>query len=168
MLWNIGLPSWVIQDGNYGDFEKGQVAEFAVEFTQLQRVEAGIEGRTKARLGSDGVYDVAGQLVLRTAKITVVDIGLLVFNDAVNFKIPGDSAWFETRVELGIDFFVYFEELSKISGVPPLIYTWRVDSIVRLGQEVPRTDAWNEDSHYTLRCELMPNEPKYTSATAAP
>lgn len=28
----IGLDSWIIQDGNYGDFHRGQEATFAVEF----------------------------------------------------------------------------------------------------------------------------------------
>jgi hypothetical protein len=30
--WQIGLSSWIIQDGNYGDFETGQVLGFALEF----------------------------------------------------------------------------------------------------------------------------------------
>jgi hypothetical protein len=27
--WEIGLSSWIIQDGNYADFKAGQQAEFA-------------------------------------------------------------------------------------------------------------------------------------------
>ena len=30
--WMIGLDSWVIQDGNYPDFETGQRTDFALEF----------------------------------------------------------------------------------------------------------------------------------------
>ncbi len=32
-LGPVGLDAWIIQDGNYGDFERGEVAEFALEFT---------------------------------------------------------------------------------------------------------------------------------------
>ena len=32
MLWDIGLSSWFIQEGNYGDFAAGQIAETAVGF----------------------------------------------------------------------------------------------------------------------------------------
>ena len=30
--WPLSVAAWVIQDGNYPDFRKGQRAEFAVEF----------------------------------------------------------------------------------------------------------------------------------------
>jgi hypothetical protein len=30
--WSLSLDSWIVQDGNYPDFESGQHAEFAVEF----------------------------------------------------------------------------------------------------------------------------------------
>ena len=29
--WLFGLDAWVVQDGNYGDFSRGQVVDFAVE-----------------------------------------------------------------------------------------------------------------------------------------
>jgi hypothetical protein len=31
-LIHVGLFSWIIQDGNYDDFEVGQAAKFALEF----------------------------------------------------------------------------------------------------------------------------------------
>jgi len=30
--WNIGLDSWIIQDGNYPDFTAGDERRFALEF----------------------------------------------------------------------------------------------------------------------------------------
>jgi hypothetical protein len=30
--WSIGIEAWVIEDGNYPDFQSGTIAEFAVEF----------------------------------------------------------------------------------------------------------------------------------------
>ena len=31
-LFMVGLPSWIIQDGNYEDFTRGDQASFALEF----------------------------------------------------------------------------------------------------------------------------------------
>ena len=30
--WTLGLESWIIQDGNYGDFSTGQEVELAAEY----------------------------------------------------------------------------------------------------------------------------------------
>ena len=30
-LWRLGLSSWLIEDGNYHDFTRGQKAELAIE-----------------------------------------------------------------------------------------------------------------------------------------
>jgi hypothetical protein len=34
---NIALSAWIIRDGNYPDFSKGEVVEFAVEYYQQPR-----------------------------------------------------------------------------------------------------------------------------------
>src|SRR5437870_1903422 len=33
LTWNIGLASWIIQDGNYPDFSLGDQRRFALEFS---------------------------------------------------------------------------------------------------------------------------------------
>ena len=35
-LLTVGLASWVVQDGNYGDFARGKRAAFALEFFALE------------------------------------------------------------------------------------------------------------------------------------
>lgn len=32
LTFDIGLSAWIIQDGNYEDFEQGQTRSFALEF----------------------------------------------------------------------------------------------------------------------------------------
>ena len=35
---NIGIDSWIIQDGNYGNFVVGQDTKFAIEFYPLSLI----------------------------------------------------------------------------------------------------------------------------------
>ena len=122
--------------------------------------------------------------VVQTSDLTILDIGILVFrehdrNDESNLQ----GKRFRTNIYLGIDPFFYFETLSKIPGVPPLIYSWRINSIFRetapfiatrspsggtlhvrdqskLALEtVQSTNAWKDDkghASYVLECELLP------------
>ena len=47
-LIQVGLASWIIQDGNYGDFTVGQQAKFALEFGALNGLRAATEGPLNA------------------------------------------------------------------------------------------------------------------------
>ena len=73
------------------------------------------------------------------------------------------------EIYLGIDPFFYFERLYTLSGMPPLVYSWRINSIAqqtvpfieireppgqtflvrderKLGYKaIQKTDAWNDD-----------------------
>jgi hypothetical protein len=91
-------------------------------------------------------------------------------------------------VNLGVDPFFYFERLHAFAGMPPLIYTWRIDGISRqaapfvqagnaLVRDPPkqgwlplnRTDAWHHDdgrASYKLDCVLLDVPPKRSSTTA--
>jgi hypothetical protein len=42
---------------------------------------------------------------------------------------------------LGVDPFFYFEQLHALAGMPPLIYTWRIDEISR--QAAPFVEVGN-------------------------
>jgi hypothetical protein len=77
--WNIHLASWVIQDGNYADFAKGQTAEFAVEC----HVPAGssiaeCDGEPVAAQSGFN-YDAIGTCVVQNVAITLLNIGILVY-----------------------------------------------------------------------------------------
>jgi len=48
----VGLSSWIIQDGNYGDFSRGERAAFALEFyasTEIRRSKPITQMRTTKR-----------------------------------------------------------------------------------------------------------------------
>ena len=90
---------------------------------------------------------------------------------------------------LGVDPFSYFERFHNLQGMPDLVYTWRIESIVRqtapfidrgegilvrdpskLGwMPLDETDAWHDDNgfaEYVLTCTLLDVPPKRSSATA--
>jgi hypothetical protein len=193
-VWNIGLSAWIIQDGNYPDFVAGRTAEFAVEFyygpsTEIALVNADIS----ARLAVDSKYNVVAELVSQTSDVTILDVGILIYAEREGaFPEHQRGARVETTLSFGVDPFFYFEQLSKNPAIPPLIYSWRILSILRqtapwvevkdhsgrsmrirdehkLGYvEVNRTDAWKDDGgfgEYILRCELLEIDPKRKSAT---
>jgi hypothetical protein len=194
--WDIGLSAWIIQDGNYPDFEVGQTVEFALEFWLPPGVAArSSSGSVSANSLGDCLYDTVAEVLVQTDQITVLDIGVRVYQDASSrqLALPQGSR-VAVQLGLGVDPFDYFETLSKTGDVLPLIYSWRILSIRRQtgpfidtvadGQkirirdpqrpgyeEILKTDAWNDDgsfAEYILRCELLPIPPKRESVTAMP
>ena len=81
-IWDLYLSSWIIQDGNYPDFEVGQTPEFAVEFWLTDGGGARTSDREKSATSVGGpLYDAAAEIVFQTAQITVLDIGILVYRE---------------------------------------------------------------------------------------
>ena len=198
-IWDVYLSSWIIQDGNYPDFEIGQTPEFAVEFWLPDGVIVRTsDGEKSANSVGGPLYDTTAEIVFQNAQITILDIGILVYRQTSSSDTPLSAASrVEVQLGLGVDPFFYFEDLNKIADVPPLVYSWKILNILRqtapfieqvaeegflkgrtihvrderlLGyEEIPRTDAWNDDdghAEYLLRCQLLPLPPKFSSATA--
>lgn len=188
MQWALGLDSWIIQDGNDGDFQRGQEAEFAIEFN-LRDFAVVETTEPEARLLTDSTYRVAGAVVAMLEGSWVLDVGIGVFQGQVG--PPGLTVGSSVSGEafLGVDPFFYFEQLHAAQGMPPLIYTWRVERIRRqtapfkevaarsfvrdpdrLGYiEIEATDAWGDNGGQAsclLDCSLLDLPPKRTSATA--
>ena len=193
--WNIYLSAWIIQDGNYPDFSVGQTAEFAVEFfVDSSRPIECAEQRISATHTEDSGYDVVAKSILQQPELTILDVGILVYSKRKpEFQKFPVGALLQTRLSLSIDPYDYFQFLSKNPTVPPLIYSWHVLSIrrqtapfIEIGddsgrkmrgrdltkfgyEEIEKTNAWSDDGgfgEYILCCELLPIEPKRTSATA--
>lgn len=61
--WAIDLAVWIIQDGNYPDFEKAQSVEFAVEFWPVGELAATTTGTRSARHLADATYGVDGEVI---------------------------------------------------------------------------------------------------------
>jgi len=132
-LWNIHLDSWIIQDGNYPDFVRGQTAEFAVEFRIPDGAEVSECNDAPVAKAVSDKYEVVGLCVVQKPELTVLDIGVRVYRQegvggTGRFFAAGST--FRTKIEPGVDPYFYFEHLNRIGGVEPLVYTWRIDSIM--------------------------------------
>jgi hypothetical protein len=192
--WDIGLSAWVIQDGNYPDFEVGQTAEFALEFWLPQGVATGPStGEVSATNLGECLYDTVAETLVQTDEITVLNVGVLVYqhrsSQEPSFPV---GHRFAVQLRLVVDAFHCFECRSKTGEVLPLVYSWKILSILRqtapfvetvvegrklrvrdtqrLGyEEILKTDAWNDDgghAAYILRCDLLPIPRKRESVTA--
>jgi hypothetical protein len=190
--WKIGLSAWIIQDGNYDDFEVGQPAEFALEFFPKKIQPTNSRMKSAKNLGDAG-YDVVGEVVYLTPEVWVLDFGICAFQKS---KPPEEMAlgrFVAAEIYLGIDPYFYFEHLCIRPGMPPLIYSWKINSIgqqtapfiethepsgqnimardeTKLGlKALKRTDAWNDDDghgEYILTSTQLGLPPKFESATA--
>jgi hypothetical protein len=172
--WVFGLSAWIIQDGNYPDFARGEVAEFAVEFEfdELQTAEAAAPSATLVR---DSEYAIAGDVVFTDGDVWVVDCGILIYNERRPAGVR-DRHGVTGTAFLGVDPFTYFERLNRLPRMPALVYTWEIARIRRLRSrqrsvDVDATDAWRDDdgrAEYLLECVRVDVPPKHDSATAIP
>ena len=81
--WSIGLAAWIIQDGDYGDFNVGERAEFALEFYAAGGVELVPDSDVHATHLHDDRYDAIGRIVHVDERCWVLDFGLLAFHEGV-------------------------------------------------------------------------------------
>jgi len=177
-IWNIGLSAWIIQDGNYPDFAVGDTVEFAAEFYLRPGTIVDVcESETCARQIAENSYAVVAEKVLFSEAVTVLDIGILAYHDGP-LQLPDTEGRcrLRTTLDLSLDPYFYFERLRHDAGVPPLIYTWRISSILLqtapfietiadsgpyAGQrmksrdasklayaEITRTDSWGDDGGF--------------------
>lgn len=128
----VGLDSWIVQDGNYGDFGVGQVCPFALEFFaahpfRLRHPEAVATPSAMIWL-RDSTYAVEGTITFVAERWWVLDAGLPFYTE--HTAAPGPvGAPVAGEIYLGIDHFAYFERLASESNAPPLIHDWQIDAI---------------------------------------
>lgn len=165
----VGLHSWIIQDGNYGDFARNAHAAFALEFCPLSPLER-VEPTPKpvpalAHIGNDE-YEVVGQVIHVADGWWVIDTGFLFFQDTEPPPTVRQGDWLRGRISIGIDPFFYFERLAHEPGAPALVYDWNIERIeievrpramqqdpTKLGwQEISETNAWEDAGEYLLHC----------------
>jgi hypothetical protein len=62
----VGLSSWIIQDGNYRDFKRGDQASFALEFNAPTALDVVEDAQTPSLEHLHGsIYRVLGKVALR-------------------------------------------------------------------------------------------------------
>ena len=194
--WEMSLEAWAIQDGNYRDFHRGQVAEFAVEFSGAALTPTNSDDRS-ARSLSNGMYALTAEIVFVATDVFVLDFGLLAFRmlaAPAPRHVQVGAVVAASDVALSVDPFFYAKGLRATPGIPPLVYTWRIDQILlqtapfvsapnrapgvtpvlirdqtQIGwREIEQTRAWDDDgghAWYLLRCSRLATPPKLTSAS---
>lgn len=190
----IGLSSWIIQDGNYPDFTAGQHAEFALEFYSEAYRKSDARSKSLKNLGS-AKYEIVGEVIYLTPEVWVLDFGICAFQESKPPEGVSVGSFVEAKIHLGIDPFFYFERLYTLPKMPALIYSWKINSIgqqtapfietrepsgqkllvrdeKKLGySSIAKTDAWKDDggsgsAEYVLTCTQLDVQPKFESATA--
>ncbi len=178
---NVGIASWIIQDGNYPDFETGKEYRFALEMFPIAM--AASQNRARYLEPRDGCdYVFGGQVVLIWPEVVVLDVGILIYRDGGVEGLPPVGEYAAGELYLGVDPFFWTETHSKRSGAPNLFYDWLIEEIllettpwieslddqgnkIRRRDEVPqtfaavdRTNAFEDDdgnAHYILRCSRV-------------
>ncbi|HEX2916610.1 MAG TPA: hypothetical protein VH186_37970 [Chloroflexia bacterium] len=131
--WEINLDQWVLSDGNYSDFESGQPVQFALEITtpyhSLSLVNA---SHRDCQLLGKAFYRVSGEIIYTNNSLWVIDFGLCGYYEADTLAVQAEvGQWVSGEIKLGVDSFFYFREYNRLVQVPPLIYTWQVNRIIR-------------------------------------
>jgi len=175
------IHSWIIQDGNYGDFRVGEQAKFALEFYP-QTLKASKFREASVECIQASRYRIRGQVIYVGRSVWVIDFGVMAYQNHEPPTTTRKGDWIEGEVDLGIDPFFYFEELHLLPGMPALQYEWRIKAIflettpwlsrkdefgrtIRLRDEqhqsfveVAETNAWSDnegDGQYVLECDRI-------------
>ncbi len=192
----VGLSSWIIQDGNYSDFARGDDVAFALEFYPPAELEL-VNCQARRILSHSGGpwYDIVGKVAHVADKWWAIDIGFVVFRDEAPPKGVKVGCWLKGKIYVGIDPFFYFESLAHQPDAPALIYDWRVERIEmqtspyvphpqddprkmvfardpeRQGWiEIDKTDAWQDDqgsADYILHCRRLPGPARHALSVSS-
>ncbi|NJM91931.1 MAG: hypothetical protein HC861_04095 [Rhodospirillaceae bacterium] len=184
----VDLSAWIIQDGNYPDFERNQRTSFALEFYRgedLQVCEPSEPSLSLiSSLGWSPIYAATGKVIHVAAKWWAVDFGILAFREDKPSKHnlqKGDCV--RGQISLGIDPFFYSGQYAHQGDAPALIYDWTITKIEiqtaprietkpkyferdprLLGwREIEQTDAWHDDdrsAEYLLHCRRAEGPPR--------
>jgi hypothetical protein len=136
----IGLSSWVIADGNYPHFKRGDRVSFALAFYAPDPLRIPEDCLSINPPGADRVSlrQLEGSYYLVTAKVThildydgwwVIDAGIPMYRAGMPTNDITVGCWLRGTINLGVDPFDYFERLSRYYVAPPLIYDWDVKKI---------------------------------------
>jgi hypothetical protein len=174
----VALDSWIIQDGNYGDFARDMNDAFALEFLaseSLQQFEPGAAPTASLTRVKDACYEVSGEVVHVADDWWVINVGILAFQDGKPPAYVRQGNWLHGRIQIGIDPFLYFERLAIQPGAPALIYDWKIEKIeiqtaplievkprvferdpAQLGwREIVETNSWGDAGEYLLHCNRI-------------
>jgi hypothetical protein len=185
--WNIGMDSWIIQDGNYPDFATGDECRFALEFSP-KRLSRSVSKQVRAEHLAGGRHTFVGDVVFISDEAWVIDFGLRAYTEGHAPRSIELGMRVEGELYLGLDPFTYKDALCHLRGMPPLSHGFRIEGILlettpwiagyigatrTLNRDeskesfvpVSKTDAWLDDdknAHYVLQCMLLSSKPPNT------
>lgn len=124
----VGLNAWIIQDGNYEDFKRGDTYKLALEFggSALTRSD---EHAMRFRQNGTSRYDVVAQVIFSTPEVWVIDFGVKVFSESRPPRFAKVGQWVKGEIWLGVDPFFYKERLHRMPRMPNLFLEWVVARI---------------------------------------
>jgi hypothetical protein len=87
----IGLSAWIIQDGNYKEFEVGREYRFALEFYPHEIVVDG-DRHSEPRLSliSNAIYEAWGAVLFCSDSAWVVDFGVPAYQEGKATRMGKD------------------------------------------------------------------------------
>jgi hypothetical protein len=180
----VGVSAWVIQDGNYPNFRRGDRAAFALEFypqTDLAVSDAtGAQAPSFVHLGAN-VYHCKGRVAYVSSDWWVIDVGVCLYR-AQRPPQGAQQGWrFDDEIHIGIDPFFYSQRFSRHHEAPPLIYDWEITKIeIRTApleitqgtavdpdgsgwRAIDATDAWQDNggrAEYVMHCACLNPTPR--------
>jgi hypothetical protein len=181
-MLQVGLSAWIIQDGNYKEFEVGREYRFALEFYPDEIVvDPDQHSEPRLSLVGNAIHEARGTVLFRSDSAWAVDFGVPAYQEAKPPAWAKIGTSIRGRIYVRVDPFFYFESLKFEDGMPNLFRQWFVrrillettpwrtatdaegrkvlsrDATRESFVDVPATDAWNHDGghgHYLLECEL--------------
>jgi hypothetical protein len=179
----IGLPSWIIQDGNYADFKRGDQAAFALEFASIESFTAASGKEVALERLHGSIHRIVGKVIhVREAEWWAIDAGIRMYREGRPPQGVEEGCWVSGEAYIGVDPFQYSERHSRHHTAPGLIYDWTINKIeintapyikVEAGhrirdparpgwREIEATNAWNDgtSADYVLHCKLLDNPPR--------
>jgi hypothetical protein len=174
---NVGLESWIIQDGNYTDFSVGERRRFALDFVAEQDWRTATSPVPHMAHVHGDRYDVTARVAFLSSRTWVIDCGnFLLYREEPPPKGLPESL-ISGRIRVGIDPFFYREDLRTLPGMPDLYNDFRIEGVElettpwlpegdgmrrQTGEptfvDLNRTDAWNDDDGngtYVLLCRRV-------------
>lgn len=125
----VGVDAWVIQDGNYADFNVNDEVKCALEFHgELNATAQCTPSVTHLR---QNIYRVRAQVVFVGPDAWAIDFGLPAYQEYRPPQSARIGAWVEGEINLGLDPFMYKDRLANECGMPNLLSTWIIAEIAR-------------------------------------
>jgi hypothetical protein len=162
------LNSWIIQDGNYGDFHCGDHHSLALEFAGGSLHQSD-DREVRCQHDQGSIYTVTAEVIFVNPEVWVIDFGIKAYWESPPPAFVQTGAWVEGEIFLGIDPFFYKDYLSKVPDMPNLFDEWIVkriqlnttpwihsldgdrsvltrDGSLEARTDITATNAWNDDN----------------------